>query len=668
MKIKRWISVLLCMLLCVGMLPVMAMAAENTEGRFVEENGTTYFYQNVTSNLPNAQSGFNYEFKYELNEDYTASLIVANAINSAHYEGAEVTVLGTITYKGEDYTVTTVGEEAFRYSHVKIVHLPETITTIKPRAFIYCYYAEEINIPANVTSLGENAFWTCHALKEINIPKGITEIPNGAFNQCWGVTEFTIPTHVTTIGESAFAGLGHQSGEEISLIIPANVISIGYEAFGRTKAIKSVTVEANRTENLQLNGAFRVCDGLESVNILSENVTIGNNEFQACPALNNITFTEGMETIGNFAFSHSDNDASSEALSEAVIPSTVTSIGTRAFRNCRNAVVYYPASAVLGVGSLENTKTQVKYSVNDGESVTIDSVTGEALAKTPETIGGKKVSAVPNEYKPEDKHFHYFRTDEVYCSICGTLDPDHKHIFKKIDRTEATCTTAGKEAYYICETCNKYFEDEAGNTEITNLENYGVIAATGHDTTLTPEVEATCTTDGKEAYYTCETCGKNFEDEAGNMEITNLDEWGIIPAAGHKAGTEWKSDGTNHWNKCVGCGEKMNEAAHDFEWVIDKEATATEAGSRHEQCKICGYEKAAVEIPATGTTTDPTKPNKPDDTGKPADTTKPDGKTDSTSPQTGDNSNIALWIMVMLAVGAALIGTATYSRKRKYNR
>lgn len=42
------------------------------------------------------------------------------------------------------------------------------------------------------------------------------------------------------------------------------------------------------------------------------------------------------------------------------------------------------------------------------------------------------------------------------------------------------------------------------------------------------------------------------------------------------------------------------------------------------------------------------------------------GKTDSA--QTGDNSSIALWIASLLVSGAALTGTALYSRKRKYNR
>ena len=102
----------------------------------------------------------------------------------------------------------------------------------------------------------------------------------------------------------------------------------------------------------------------------------------------------------------------------------------------------------------------------------------------------------------------------------------------------------------------------------------------------------------------------------------------------------WHSDETGHWNTCE-CGEKLNEAAHTFEWVIDKEATAAEAGSKHEECTVCGYAKAAVEIPATGETT---------------------------SPETGDNSNMVLWIVVMLAAGTALTGTVLYSRKRKYNR
>lgn len=44
-------------------------------------------------------------------------------------------------------------------------------------------------------------------------------------------------------------------------------------------------------------------------------------------------------------------------------------------------------------------------------------------------------------------------------------------------------------------------------------------------------------------------------------------------------------------------------AAHDFKWVVDKEATSSATGSKHEECKTCGYKKAAVTIPATTPTT-----------------------------------------------------------------
>ena len=116
----------------------------------------------------------------------------------------------------------------------------------------------------------------------------------------------------------------------------------------------------------------------------------------------------------------------------------------------------------------------------------------------------------------------------------------------------------------------------------------------------------------------------------------------------HSYGSEWKYDAGNHWHECS-CGDKADKAAHDFKWVVDKEATATQKGSKHEECKVCGYKKAAVEIPATGTPTEPGKP------------------TDSDSPQTGDNSNMILWIALLFVSGGVVIGIIVYSKKKKEN-
>lgn len=60
---------------------------------------------------------------------------------------------------------------------------------------------------------------------------------------------------------------------------------------------------------------------------------------------------------------------------------------------------------------------------------------------------------------------------------------------------------------------------------------------------------------------------------------------------------EWLSDDSAHWHKCA-CGDKIDEAKHDFEWVVVKAPTATEKGSKQQKCKACGHKLAEVEIPA----------------------------------------------------------------------
>ena len=121
----------------------------------------------------------------------------------------------------------------------------------------------------------------------------------------------------------------------------------------------------------------------------------------------------------------------------------------------------------------------------------------------------------------------------------------------------------------------------------------------------------------------------------------------------HSYGADWKSDADNHWHECP-CGDRKDTAAHTFKWVIDKEATATTRGSKHEECTVCGYKKAAVEIPATGSA------------AKPSD--QPDKSGNTTSPKTGDSSNPVLWSALLFISGGAVIGTTVVSRKKKHNR
>lgn len=121
----------------------------------------------------------------------------------------------------------------------------------------------------------------------------------------------------------------------------------------------------------------------------------------------------------------------------------------------------------------------------------------------------------------------------------------------------------------------------------------------------------------------------------------------------HNYGTAWKSDADNHWHECP-CGDRKDIAAHSFKWVIDKEPTATRKGSKHEECTVCGYKKAAVAIPAKGSAV------------KPSD--QPDKSGNTASANTGDSSDPVLWSALLFISGGAVIGTTVVSRKKKYNR
>lgn len=128
----------------------------------------------------------------------------------------------------------------------------------------------------------------------------------------------------------------------------------------------------------------------------------------------------------------------------------------------------------------------------------------------------------------------------------------------------------------------------------------------GHTLSKVNRKEATHLTEGNIQYWVCANCGGYFSDASGANMITALDVV-IAKSAEHTADrTGWHSDADNHWNTCE-CGEKINQSGHSFTWVIDKEATVAEKGSKHEQCTVCNYAKTAVEIPAVKTGTEETK-------------------------------------------------------------
>lgn len=72
----------------------------------------------------------------------------------------------------------------------------------------------------------------------------------------------------------------------------------------------------------------------------------------------------------------------------------------------------------------------------------------------------------------------------------------------------------------------------------------------------------------------------------------------VIPKT-HTHNFHWAHNAEQHWKECV-CGETLKAEAHTFVWKVDKEATASAAGVKHEECSICGEKRSeGTVIPKT---------------------------------------------------------------------
>lgn len=253
------------------------------------------------------------------------------------------------------------------------------------------------------------------------------------------------------------------------------------------------------------------------------------------------------------------------------------------------------------------------------------------------------------------------------CTVCGATKTESidalGHNFGVWETvTASTCTDEGSEKR-VCSRC--------GYTETRNLD------ASGHtwESDYTIDKEPTCTTEGSESIH-CSNCDAVKDTKVISALGHNWNEGTVTKAAtctetGEKTYT------------CSRCGDTYIEtiplAAHDFQWVIDKEATETEEGSRHEECAVCGLIGKTETVPVLETeptvTPEPDQNNAGGNGGSGSNTTANTsatttgtaataGNTDQvSSPETGDNSPI--YVYAVFAVLAAGVMTILLVGKKK---
>lgn len=211
---NRLLSILLVLLMALTLLPLGALADENSKC------GESLTWELTAGILTIKGTGDMYDYS-------SADPAPWSAKNN---DISEITV---------SEGVTSIGNNAFHSCKAESVDLQRTsLISIGKNAFSRCTMLTSIFIPESVQSIGSEAFSLCEGLSMVELPTTLTIIPDGIFTDCALLESITIPDTVTEIGANAFSKCTAFSLTEL----PDGIKSIGAAAFANCGRIESLTL------------------------------------------------------------------------------------------------------------------------------------------------------------------------------------------------------------------------------------------------------------------------------------------------------------------------------------------------------------------------------------------------------------------------------------------
>lgn len=306
----------------------------------------------------------------------TGSHVVSVVKGTYDYDG-DITIPKTVSNGVETFSVTGIGEEAFKSAtSLESVILPEGLTTIGNNAF-YQSSIKTVSLPSTLSNMGSYAFYNCQNLTDIVLPDALKDVKEYSFSRCTSlktmifggqtisieryafsetaIESILFPNTMRVIGEYAFDGCGSLK----TLSINNARVSIEGRAFGNCINLKDVDL-GNAIESLgttdwyvsydhQYGGAFYNCSSLVRINIPTSLTSIGDNSFDGCKSLREVTLPETIVSIGNGAFYGC-------VINEITLPSSLTSIGDGAFYSCPLTSIKFPSTLeVIGSQAFDQT-------------------------------------------------------------------------------------------------------------------------------------------------------------------------------------------------------------------------------------------------------------------------------------------------------------------------
>ena len=298
--------------------------------------------------------------------------------------------------------------------------------------------------------------------------------------------------------------------------------------------------------------------------------------------------------------------------------------GDHDYRDAHDADNHYQECSVCG-----NKKNVEAHKWNEGVVTQEPNCLVSGIIEYTCTVcGAKDCNDLEGDHDYKDAHDAVNHYQE--CSVCGNKKNVEAHKWNEgVVTQEPNCLVSGI-IEYTCTVCgakdcndlegdhdykdahdaDNHYQECSVCGDKKNVEAHkwdeGVVTDTG-----------TCVTPGS-VKYTCTVCGET-KTESVTVEHDYKDT----------------HDKDSHYQECSVCHDKKDVEAHKFVWKIDRAATTTKEGEKHEECSVCGYKKAPVSI---------------------------EKLSPAAKPRTGDASIV--WLVLLVSTGSAAAAVVLYTKRK----
>lgn len=305
----------------------------------------------------------------------TSAEVTSSPNDGVKYIG-DVTIPESVTYEGEEYSVTSIGVDAFyNCSGLTTITIPSLVTRIGSTVFYNCNNLTSIYIPESVEYIDNTAFNLCTNLRTIDINENnriYTDCQNSAIIEIAtqtlliGTTKGYIPNGVTSIGDYAFAG---RNFDNQHIEIPEGITSIGQTAFlGSSVSSIHIPTTLKKCGMYAFSSRSQLAYKSKITSVYIDDLTAwfdieftekgsnplleGADLYLNGTILNSITIPNEVETIKSYALVGWRGK-------EIVIPETVKGIESCTFEHCEqleSVTCHIPADAIFAISGITSQK------------------------------------------------------------------------------------------------------------------------------------------------------------------------------------------------------------------------------------------------------------------------------------------------------------------------